>query len=43
MKQKSDVQEGAPGLMVLKALNVLGPLHGHGIARFFEVKVEDFK
>jgi hypothetical protein len=34
MRQKKDVQQGA--LMVLKTLGVLGPLHGHGIARRIE-------
>jgi PadR family transcriptional regulator PadR len=28
MKQKTDVQQGTLGLMVLKTLDVLGPLHG---------------
>jgi len=36
MKQKTDVQQGTLGLMVLKTLNVLGPLHGYGIARRVE-------
>ena len=33
MKQKTDVRQGTLGLMVLKTLDVLGPLHGYGIAR----------
>lgn len=33
MKQKRDVQQGTLALMVLKTLDVLGPLHGYGIAR----------
>jgi PadR family transcriptional regulator, regulatory protein PadR len=34
MKQKKrDVQQGTLALMVLKTLQVLGPLHGYGIAR----------
>ncbi len=33
MKQKADVQQGTLALMVLKTLDVLGPLHGYGIAR----------
>ena len=52
MKQKKDVQQGTLALMVLKTLDVLGPLHGYGIARrieqisgdltrFFEVKAQD--
>jgi PadR family transcriptional regulator PadR len=36
MKQKSDVRQGTLGLMVLKTLDVLGPLHGYGIARRIE-------
>jgi PadR family transcriptional regulator PadR len=33
MKQKTDVQQGTLALMVLRTLDVLGPLHGYGIAR----------
>jgi PadR family transcriptional regulator, regulatory protein PadR len=33
---KRDVQQGTLGLMVLKTLEVLGPLHGYGIARRIE-------
>jgi PadR family transcriptional regulator, regulatory protein PadR len=36
MKQKTDVQQGTLALMVLKTLDVLGPLHGYGIARRIE-------
>jgi transcriptional regulator len=36
MKQKSDVQQGTLGLMVLKTLDVLGAQHGYGIARRIE-------
>ena len=36
MKQKTDVRQGTLGLMVLKTLDVLGPLHGYGIARRIE-------
>ncbi|MFL6445978.1 MAG: PadR family transcriptional regulator [Candidatus Sulfotelmatobacter sp.] len=36
MKQKSDVKQGTLALMVLKTLEVLGPLHGYGIARRIE-------
>jgi PadR family transcriptional regulator, regulatory protein PadR len=36
MKQKKDVQQGTLALMVLKTLDVLGPLHGYGIARRIE-------
>jgi hypothetical protein len=36
MKPKNDVQQGTLALMVLKTLDVLGPLHGYGIARRIE-------
>ena len=36
MRQKKDVQQGTLALMVLKTLDVLGPLHGYGIARRIE-------
>jgi transcriptional regulator len=36
VKQKTDVQQGTLALMVLKTLDVLGPLHGYGIARRIE-------
>jgi PadR family transcriptional regulator, regulatory protein PadR len=36
MRQKTDVRQGTLGLMVLKTLDVLGPLHGYGIARRIE-------
>src|SRR2546429_404715 len=36
MKQKMDVQQGTLALMVLRTLDVLGPLHGYGIARRIE-------
>jgi transcriptional regulator len=36
MKQKKDVHQGTLALMVLKTLDVLGPLHGYGIARRIE-------
>ncbi len=36
LKQKTDVQQGTLALMVLKTLDVLGPLHGYGIARRIE-------
>ena len=35
-KNKQDVQQGTLALMVLKTLDVLGPLHGFGIARRIE-------
>jgi PadR family transcriptional regulator, regulatory protein PadR len=36
VKQKTDVRQGTLDLMVLKTLDVLGPLHGYGIARRIE-------
>jgi PadR family transcriptional regulator PadR len=36
MKDKSEVQQGTLALMVLKTLDVLGPLHGYRIARRIE-------
>ena len=36
MKRKKDVQQGTLALMVLKTLDVLGPLHGYGLARRIE-------
>jgi PadR family transcriptional regulator PadR len=36
MKDKRDVQQGTLALMVLKTLDVLGPLHGYGLARRIE-------
>jgi PadR family transcriptional regulator PadR len=36
MKQKKDVQHGTLALIVLKTLDVLGSLHGYGIARRIE-------
>jgi transcriptional regulator len=36
MTQKTDVKQGTLALMVLKTLEVLGPLHGYGIARRIE-------
>lgn len=36
MKEKADVPQGTLALMVLKTLDVLGPLHGYGIARRIE-------
>jgi PadR family transcriptional regulator PadR len=36
MGKKSDVLQGTLALMVLKTLDVLGPLHGYGIARRIE-------
>jgi len=36
MKEKRDVLQGTLALMVLKTLDVLGPLHGYAIARRIE-------
>lgn len=36
MREKTDVRPGTLALMVLKTLDVLGPLHGYGIARRIE-------
>ncbi len=36
MKDKTDVKQGTLALMVLKTLEVLGSLHGYGIARRIE-------
>jgi PadR family transcriptional regulator PadR len=36
MREKTDVLQGTLALMVLKTLDVLGSLHGYGIARRIE-------
>ena len=36
MSNKADVRQGTLALMVLKTLDLLGPLHGYGIARRIE-------
>ncbi len=36
LKSKTDVPHGALGLMVLKTLDVLGPMHGYAIGRRIE-------
>ena len=36
MGSKSDVKQGTLALMILKTLDVLGPLHGYGVARRIE-------
>ncbi|WP_031496762.1 PadR family transcriptional regulator [Bryobacter aggregatus] len=36
MKEKSDVHQGTLALMILKTLEVMGVLHGYGIARRIE-------
>jgi len=39
--EKRDVQPGTLALMILKTLEVLGPLHGYGVARRIEETSED--
>ena len=41
MADKADVWQGTLALMTLKTLDVLGPLHGYGIARRIEQISED--
>jgi len=36
MKEKTEVLQGTLALMLLKTLDVLGPLHGYGIAKRIE-------
>jgi len=36
LKTRMDIQQGTLALMVLRTLEVLGPLHGYGIARRIE-------
>lgn len=36
MKEKTEVQQGTVALMVLRTLDVMGSLHGYGIARRIE-------
>ena len=36
MSEKTDVRQGTLSLMILKTLEVLGPLHGYGVARRIE-------
>jgi PadR family transcriptional regulator, regulatory protein PadR len=36
MTDKTDVWQGTLGLMVLKTLETMGPIHGYGIARRIE-------
>ena len=40
-ESKSDVLQGTLDLMVLQTLDVMGPLHGYGIARRIEQLSED--
>lgn len=41
MAEKTDVWQGTLAVMVLKTLEVLGPLHGYGIARRIEQTSDD--
>jgi PadR family transcriptional regulator, regulatory protein PadR len=41
LEAKSEVLQGTLDLMVLKTLDILGPLHGYGIARRIEQISED--
>jgi|SRR5215213_2674130 len=36
MVDKADIRQGTLALMILKILEILGPLHGYGIARRIE-------
>jgi transcriptional regulator len=36
MSEKLDVKQGTLALMILRTLEVLGPLHGYGVARRIE-------
>jgi PadR family transcriptional regulator, regulatory protein PadR len=40
-KERSEVLQGTLDLMILKTLDVLGPLHGYGIARRIEQLSEE--
>lgn len=35
-KEKQEIQQGTLALMILKTLDLLGPLHGYGVARRIE-------
>jgi transcriptional regulator len=41
MMKKTDVWQGTLAIMVLKTLDVMGPLHGYGIARRIEQTSEN--
>ena len=41
MAEKADVWQGTLAVMVLKTLEVLGPLHGYGVARRIEQTSDD--
>ena len=40
MGDRSDVKQGTLALMILKTLQLMGPLHGYGIARRIEQMAE---
>jgi PadR family transcriptional regulator PadR len=41
MAEKLDVKQGTLALMILRTLDVLGPLHGYGVARRIEETSKD--
>jgi PadR family transcriptional regulator PadR len=41
MPEKMDVKQGTLALMILRTLEVLGPLHGYGVARRIEETSEN--
>jgi PadR family transcriptional regulator PadR len=41
MADKLDVKQGTLALMILRTLDVLGPLHGYGVARRIEETSKD--
>lgn len=41
MTAKQEIQQGTLALMILKTLEVLGPLHGYGVARRIEETSKD--
>ena len=43
MKQKNNVQQGTVALMVVKTLDVLGPLHGYGFTRRIDQISGDYR
>jgi hypothetical protein len=43
MADKLDVKRGTLALMILRTLEVLGPLHGYGVARRIEETIESYQ
>lgn len=41
MGGRQDIQQGTLALMILRTLDVLGPLHGYGVARRIEETSDD--